>query len=250
MKNRKVFIALLLVLALAVAAFAIYSAVKPAPAEPELQQGQSIEIVTPQDQPQSSALEQPNANSPPEAESQDPQQTENENAQSALEILSGQSEGSEAPEAGAQEEPSDTPLTVSDAEITDPESETEPENAPSQELLPEDGYYYSKDEVALYIHQYGKLPGNFITKKEAEKLGWNGGSLEKYAPGKVIGGSQFGNREGLLPSKEGRKYYECDIDTLGEKKRGAKRIVFSNDGLIYYTEDHYESFELLYGNPK
>ena len=53
--------------------------------------------------------------------------------------------------------------------------------------------------------------------------------------------------EGLLPEKEGRVYTECDIDTLGAEKRGARRIVFSNDGLIYYTEDHYESFELLYG---
>lgn len=81
----------------------------------------------------------------------------------------------------------------------------------------------------------------------AEKLGWEGGSLEPYAPGMCIGGSHFGNYEGLLPEKEGRTYTECDIDTLGAEKRGAKRIVFSNDGLIYYTEDHYESFELLYG---
>lgn len=61
-----------------------------------------------------------------------------------------------------------------------------------------------------------------------------------------IGGDRFGNREGLLPTAKGRKYYECDIDFDGTY-RGAKRIVYSNDGLIYYTEDHYESFELLYG---
>ena len=64
-----------------------------------------------------------------------------------------------------------------------------------------------------------------------------------------IGGDYFGNYEGLLPAQKGRKYYECDIDTLGKSKRGAKRIIYSNDGLIYYTEDHYESFELLYGEP-
>ena len=111
----------------------------------------------------------------------------------------------------------------------------------------EDGAYTSKEDVARYIYIYGRLPSNFITKKEAEELGWQGGSLEPYAPGKCIGGSRFGNYEGLLPEKDGRVYTECDIDTLGADKRGAKRIVFSNDGLIYYTGDHYESFELLYG---
>ena len=116
-----------------------------------------------------------------------------------------------------------------------------------EESLPEDGTYTTKEDVALYIHLYGKLPVNFITKKDAEKLGWEGGSLEPYAPGKCIGGNRFGNYEGLLPEAVGRVYTECDIDTLGARKRGAKRIVFSNDGLIYYTEDHYESFELLYG---
>ena len=115
------------------------------------------------------------------------------------------------------------------------------------EAIDEDGSYTSKEEVALYIHTYGRLPDNFITKKEAQALGWPGGSLEPYAPGKCIGGSRFGNYEGLLPEKEGRTYTECDIDTLGAESRGAKRIVFSNDGLIYYTGDHYESFELLYG---
>jgi hypothetical protein len=113
----------------------------------------------------------------------------------------------------------------------------------------EDGTYTSKEDVALYIYTYGHLPGNFITKDEARKLGWEGGGLEGYAPGKCIGGDRFGNYEGLLPDAPGRKWTECDIDTLGANSRGAKRIVFSNDGLIYYTDDHYESFELLYGEP-
>jgi guanyl-specific ribonuclease Sa len=101
--------------------------------------------------------------------------------------------------------------------------------------------------VALYIHLYGELPVNFITKEDARDLGWEGGGLEKYAPGMCIGGDRFGNYEGILPNAPGRKWTECDIDTLGAKSRGAKRIVFSNDGLIYYTDDHYETFELLYG---
>lgn len=121
------------------------------------------------------------------------------------------------------------------------------ESSTESAVIDENGSYTSKDDVALYIHVYGHLPSNFITKKEAEKLGWSGGSLEPYAPGKCIGGDRFGNYEGLLPRKTGRSYTECDIDTLGQKSRGAKRIVFSNDGLIYYTDDHYASFTLLYG---
>lgn len=131
-----------------------------------------------------------------------------------------------------------------------PKPEKQPELPPQKEEKPvidEDGVYTTKEDVALYIHTYGRLPGNFITKKEAEKLGWPGGDLRPYAPGKCIGGDRFGNYEGLLPAKKGRTYTECDIDTLDASKRGAKRIVFSNDGLIYYTGNHYESFELLYG---
>lgn len=119
--------------------------------------------------------------------------------------------------------------------------------ADTTESLPEDGLYTTKDDVALYIHLYGHLPDNFITKDEARDLGWSGGSLEPYAPGKSIGGSHFGNYEGLLPEADGRSYTECDINTMGADSRGAERIVFSNDGLIYYTNDHYESFTLLYG---
>jgi len=162
-------------------------------------------------------------------------------------------EETEAQEAEVQEEAEET---VSEEEREEaatevPASEEVQEEVPASEGEPrvrEDGVYDSKEEVALYIHIFGHLPSNYITKKEAEALGWEGGSVEEYAPGKCIGGSYFGNREGLLPEADGRKYTECDIDTLGASKRGAKRIVFSNDGLIYYTEDHYESFELLYGD--
>ena len=149
---------------------------------------------------------------------------------------------SEAQEAA--EEASEEPAQASDQETA---AEEPAEAAAETPAIDEDGVYTSKVDVALYLHTYGHLPSNFITKKEAEKLGWSGGSLEPYAPGKCIGGSHFGNYEGILPEKDGRSYTECDIDTLGADKRGAKRIVFSNDGLIYYTEDHYETFELLYG---
>ena len=113
--------------------------------------------------------------------------------------------------------------------------------------IEEDGTYISKDEVALYLHIYGYLPGNYITKKEAQDLGWDSkkGNLDQVAPGMSIGGSYFGNYEGMLPEKKGRKYYECDLDYEGGY-RGAKRLIYSNDGLIFYTEDHYKTFEQLY----
>lgn len=137
--------------------------------------------------------------------------------------------------------------TISDVTTTKPPVTDNNTTAETESAIDEDGAYTTKDDVALYIHTYGKLPKNFITKKEAQALGWEGGSLEPYAPGMCIGGNYFGNYEGLLPEKDGREYTECDIDTLGKSSRGAKRIVFSNDGLIYYTDDHYETFELLYG---
>lgn len=128
------------------------------------------------------------------------------------------------------------------------ETTSEEKNTSEINEIAEDGTYTSKEDVALYIFTYNKLPTNFITKKEAKKLGWSGGSLEDFAPGKCIGGDKFGNYEGTLP--EYGTYHECDIDTLGKSKRGAKRIVYSDDGRIYYTGDHYENFELLYGEER
>lgn len=126
------------------------------------------------------------------------------------------------------------------------------ESAPTESVpyLDPKGTYDTKEEVALYIHLYGELPQNFMTKSEARKQGWENGALNLVVPGKCIGGDRFGNYEGILPEKSGRYYTECDIGTLDSSARGAKRIVFSNDGLIYYTDDHYESFELLYGDPE
>ncbi|MGN1191301.1 MAG: ribonuclease domain-containing protein [Dorea sp.] len=117
-----------------------------------------------------------------------------------------------------------------------------------QVSVEESGEYTSKDEVAAYLNEFGHLPDNFITKKEAQALGWDSkeGNLDEVAPGKSIGGDYFGNYEEVLPDAEGRTYHECDIDYEGGF-RNAKRIVYSDDGLIYYTEDHYETFELLYG---
>lgn len=118
---------------------------------------------------------------------------------------------------------------------------------PDDDWLDEKGYYTSEEDVALYIIEYHTLPDNFMTKKEAKSLGWTGGGLDYYEEDACIGGDYFGNHEGLLPKVKGRTYYECDIDTMNAKKRGAKRIIYSDDGQIYYTDDHYESFTLIYG---
>lgn len=152
----------------------------------------------------------------------------------------------------APAEPEETPATQPEEPPAVPEdpgtAAGAEDDAPYEDLpaIAEDGSYNSMEDVSLYLHTYDHLPDNYITKQEARDLGWTGGSVERYAPGCAIGGDRFGNREGLLPSEKGRTYYECDIDTIGETSRGAKRIIFSSDGLIYYTEDHYESFTLLY----
>ena len=138
--------------------------------------------------------------------------------------------------------------TDMDIQQTSGQEEQNTEAEQNAETLEESGSYTSKEDVAAYIHQFGHLPDNFITKKEAKNAGWvsSKGNLSEAAPGKSIGGDRFGNYEGILPEKEGRQYYECDIDSDGGY-RGAKRIIYSDDGLVYYTEDHYETFELLYG---
>ena len=115
------------------------------------------------------------------------------------------------------------------------------------ELVEEDGIYSTPDLVAAYLHTFHKLPSNYITKDEASKLGWvsNKGNLWDVTDKMSIGGDKFGNYEGLLPKKDGRQWYECDVNYNGGY-RGSERILYSNDGLIYYTDDHYESFTQLY----
>ena len=107
--------------------------------------------------------------------------------------------------------------------------------------------YSTMDEVAAYIHEFRLLPPNFITKAEAQKLGWDNakGNLWEVTDHKSIGGDRFGNREGLLPNAAGRQYYECDINYYGGY-RGAQRIVYSSDGLVFYSADHYATFKKLY----
>jgi ribonuclease T1 len=132
--------------------------------------------------------------------------------------------------------------------VSPPQKEQPPNNTETAAVQVKKGQNYStKDEVAAYIHEFKVLPPNFITKKEAEKLGWDNskGNLWNVTNKKSIGGDSFGNFEGLLPKASGRKYYECDINYNGGY-RGAERIIYSNDGLIYFTNDHYKTFKKLY----
>lgn len=110
--------------------------------------------------------------------------------------------------------------------------------------ISKDGWYDGMEEVAIYLTFFDKLPGNYITKREAQNLGWDNrkGNLWSVAEGCSIGGDRFGNYEGILPDQKGRKWTECDIDFDGGYRNG-KRVVFSNDGLIYYTGDHYQTFD-------
>ncbi|MED0929960.1 ribonuclease domain-containing protein [Bacillus mycoides] len=99
------------------------------------------------------------------------------------------------------------------------------------------------DEVAKYVKEHKKLPDNYITKDQAEALGWvnRDGNLHRVAPGKSMGGDIFENRKKQLPDVPGRTWYEADINYISGY-RGNDRIVYSSDGLIYKTSDHYKTF--------
>lgn len=133
--------------------------------------------------------------------------------------------------------------TTDDVSSADPKEET---TAAPKTGITVDGVYTTKEDVAAYIRAFDHLPSNFITKDEARSHGWQGGGLDSYQDcyGKCIGGDRFGNYEKRLPEAPDRVWTECDIDTLHANSRGIKRIVFSNDGLIYYSDDHYETFTL------
>lgn len=139
------------------------------------------------------------------------------------------------------------PDELDDLDFSDSEPLAPKRNETETVKVKKNGQYTDKVRVAEYIHKYGHLPDNFITKREAQDLGWESskGNLNKVAPGMSIGGDKFGNYEGQLPKAKGRKYYECDID-YKSGRRGAKRIIYSSDGLIFYTDDHYNSFTQLY----
>lgn len=128
--------------------------------------------------------------------------------------------------------------------------ESEPaqmESTAGSESVVEGEAYSAPAEVAAYLNQYQELPPNYLTKQEAAELGWDSdaGNLWEVTDQMSIGGDHFGNYEGLLPEEKGREYHEADVNYEGGY-RGPERLVYSNDGLIFYTADHYETFEQLY----
>ena len=121
-------------------------------------------------------------------------------------------------------------------------SEVQRSTQVSQARRSQDDDPYSREAVALYLHEHGDLPSFYITKAEAEAMDWDVRNPGEY----VIGGDRFGNREGKLPKEKGLQYHECDLRSGYGKTRGTERLVYSNRGDIYYTSDHSESFVLLY----
>ena len=120
--------------------------------------------------------------------------------------------------------------------------------APAAEASPgesaeETGPIIEPQRIADYIFEHGELPDNFITKKEAQALGWDSryNYVSDVAPGKSIGGDYFFNFEEKLPWVKGRKYYEADC-WYTEGPRNAHRIIYSSDGQVWYTKDHYKTF--------
>jgi len=96
-----------------------------------------------------------------------------------------------------------------------------------------------------FLKYFGRLPSYYITKAEAKKLGWEEGKdLSKFAPGKMIGGDVYNNKEQFLPEKEGRIWFECDVDYVSGKRNGL-RLFYSNDGLMFYSPNHIKPHEAI-----
>lgn len=117
------------------------------------------------------------------------------------------------------------------------------------EAVEESGLYTTRDSVAAYLCKFDKLPSNYVDKNEGISLyeTKTGNTFSKWnfnpwtTLGVMIGGDVFENREGLLPSGS---YHEADVD-YSAKNRGTKRLIYQSDCVIYYTADHYETFNRL-----
>jgi hypothetical protein len=119
------------------------------------------------------------------------------------------------------------------------------------EVIQENKKYTSKDSVAAYIYLFHKLPANYINKSAAQELyeakgntftKWNFNPLNVL--GYMVGGDVYYNNEKKLPVIS-MVYYEADVDYFGDN-RGTKRLVWTTDGAVFYTANHYETFVKLY----
>lgn len=124
------------------------------------------------------------------------------------------------------------------------------------EAIEESGEYTTKDSVAAYLCKFDKLPSNYVGKNEGKDLyeSSTGNTFSKWnfnpwtTIGVMIGGDDFNNYASdpdyyheNLPEGE---YYEADVDYSGSN-RGTKRLIYQSGCIIYYTADHYETFDLL-----
>ena len=101
----------------------------------------------------------------------------------------------------------------------------------------------TKENVVInYVKKNHELPDYYLTKSEARNQGWNAsaGNLCEVLPGKAIGGDKFSNREKQLP--KGNQYFEADVNYNCGNRNG-DRIVFTKNGEVWLTHDHYRSFE-------
>ena len=117
------------------------------------------------------------------------------------------------------------------------------------EAVEESGLYTTKDSVATYLCKFDKLPNNYVGKDEGISLyeSKTGNTFSKWnfnpwtMLGMMIGGDVYDNHDGQLPSGN---YHEADVD-YSAKNRGTKRLIYQSDCVIYYTADHYETFDKL-----
>ena len=99
-----------------------------------------------------------------------------------------------------------------------------------------------KDGADYWLKHFGELPEYYVTKEELIKYGWSDGKKpSKFAPGKMYSKGVYENSDGHLPDAPGRIWYEADINYY-EGRRNRHRVLWSNDGLIFVTYDHYETF--------
>lgn len=100
-----------------------------------------------------------------------------------------------------------------------------------------------EDGADLYVALHGVLPDSYISEAEAEAQGWKKwfGNLSEVLPGKMIGGKIYRNRDHRLPESDGRIWHEANFDYISGYRNNC-RMLYSNDGLLFVTYDHYTTF--------